>query len=167
MVMLVKDFAAQQGVSAAIIYKHLKTHQADLEGLIIKKPKQTLLTDEAQEYLKSIMMDRTVISVSDAAQAKRIIELEAENKQLLQQLADARGALASALGELGEQKALAATAQAAERERDYAQQQVQELQLQRDDARTQLQKAETATDHAKQEIERLRNRSLWQRILNK
>lgn len=146
MVLLVKDFAAQQGVSTAVVYKHLKTHQAELEGLVIKKPKQTLLTDEAQEYLKSIMLDRTVLSVTDAAQAKRVAELEAENKELLRQLAEARGALASAMGELGEQKAIAATAQAVERERDTAQEQLQA---------------------AQQELERLRSRSLWQRIRNK
>lgn len=146
MVLLVKDFAAQQGVSTAVVYKHLKKHQTELEGLVIKKPKQTLLTDEAQEYLKSIMLDRTVLSVTDAAQAKRVAELEAENKELLRQLAEARGALASAMGELGEQKAIAATAQAVERERDTAQEQLQT---------------------AQQELERLRSRSLWQRIRNK
>ena len=57
-----------------------------------------------------------------------------------------RGALASAMGELGEQKVLAATAQAMEWERDMAQEQLQA---------------------AQQELERLRNRSLWQRIRNK
>lgn len=167
MVLLVKDFAAQQGVSTAIVYKHLKNHQAELEGLVIKKPKQTLLTDEAQEYLKNIMLDRTVLSVTDAAQAKRISELEAENKELLRQLAEARGALASAMGELGEQKAIAATAQAVERERDYALLQVQELQLQRDDARAAAQKAEIVGERMKKEIERLYTRSLWQRIIDK
>lgn len=146
MQMLVREFAAQQGVTTGVIYRHIKNHQTELEGLVIKKPKQTLLTDEAQEYLKSIMLDRTVLSVTDAAQAKRIAELEAENKELLRQLAEARGALASAMGELGEQKAIAATAQAVERERDTAQEQLQA---------------------AQQELERLRSRSLWQRIMNR
>lgn len=160
MLMLVKDFAAQQGVSPAMIYKHLKNHQADLEGLVIKKPKQTLLTDEAQEYLRGIMLDRTVLSVTDAAQAKRIAELEAENKDLLKQLAEARGALADALTNLGEQKALAATAQAVERERDAAQAQVAQL--------SQQHEADQAELHTvQQEVDRLRGRSLLQRILNK
>lgn len=160
MLMLVKDFAAQQGVSPAMIYKHLKTHQADLEGLVIKKPKQTLLTDEAQEYLRGVMLDRTVLSVTDAAQAKRIAELEAENKDLLKQLAEARGALANALTDLGEQKALAATAQAVERERDTAQAQVAQLSQQHEADQAELRTAQ-------QEVERLRGRSLLQRILNK
>lgn len=159
MLMLVKDFAAQQGVSAAVIYKHLKTHQSDLEGLVVKKPKQTLLTDEAQEYLRGIMVDRTVLSVTDVAQARRITELEAENKELLKQLADARGSLATTLAELGEQKALAATAQAVERERDTVRVQVTQLSQQLDTERAEL-------NEALQEISRLKGRSLIQRILN-
>lgn len=159
MLMLVKDFAAQQGVSAAVIYKHLKTHQSDLEGLVVKKPKQTLLTDEAQEYLRGIMVDRTVLSVTDVAQARRITELEVENKDLLKQLADARGSLATTLAELGEQKVLAATAQAVERERDTARAQVTQLSQQLDTERAEL-------NEALQEISRLKGRSLIQRILN-
>lgn len=159
MLMLVKDFAAQQGVSAAVIYKHLKTHQSDLEGLVVKKPKQTLLTDEAQEYLRGIMVDRTVLSVTDVAQARRITELEVENKDLLKQLADARGSLATTLAELGEQKVLAATAQAVERERDTARAQVAQLSQQLDTERAEL-------NEALQEISRLKGRSLIQRILN-
>lgn len=159
MLMLVKDFAAQQGVSAAVIYKHLKTHQSDLEGLVVKKPKQTLLTDEAQEYLRRIMVDRTVLSVTDVAQARRITELEVENKDLLKQLADARGSLATTLAELGEQKVLAATAQAVERERDTARAQVTQLSQQLDTERAEL-------NEALQEISRLKGRSLIQRILN-
>lgn len=159
MLMLVKDFAAQQGVSAAVIYKHLKTHQSDLESLVVKKPKQTLLTDEAQEYLRGIMVDRTVLSVTDVAQARRITELEVENKDLLKQLADARGSLATTLAELGEQKVLAATAQAVERERDTARAQVTQLSQQLDTERAEL-------NEALQEISRLKGRSLIQRILN-
>lgn len=158
--MLVREFAAQQGVTTGVIYRHIKNHQAELEGLVIKKPKQTILTDAAQEYLKSIMLDRTVLSVTDATQAKRITELEAENKELLRQLAEARGALASAMGELGEQKALAATALAVERERDAAQAQVAQLSQQHEADQAELRTAQ-------QEIDRLRGRSIIQRLLNK
>lgn len=158
--MLVREFAAQQGVTTGVIYRHIKNHQAELEGLVIKKPKQTILTDAAQEYLKSIMLDRTVLSVTDATQAKRITELEAENKELLRQLAEARGALASAMGELGEQKALAATARAVERERDAAQDQVAQLSQQHEADQAELRTAQ-------QEIDRLRGRSIIQRLLNK
>lgn len=160
MLMLVKDFAAQQGVGVAVVYKHLKNHREELEGLVIKKPKQTLLTDEAQEYLKGIMLDRTVLSVTDVSMAAQITELQAENKRLLEKLATVQDSLAAVLIELGEQKALAATAQSVERERDAAREQISQL------TRSQ-EKDQELIQEVTLELDRLRRRSLWQRIFNR
>lgn len=136
----VKEFAAKQGVTPAIIYRHIQKHSDKLEGLIIKRPRQTLLTDEAQEYIRSLMVDRTLVVASEASYLAQIDKLREERDLLSQKLIAAQETLTKTLQELGEQRRLTA-------ENTVAQDQKQrELEA---------------------EITRLRQRTLWQRIRNR
>ena len=82
----VKDFAAQQGVSESIIYRHIRQHREELGEGVIKKPKATWLTDEAQDYLRGLMVQPPPPVIGDAQTAQELAEAEAENKRLRKDL---------------------------------------------------------------------------------
>ena len=82
----VKDFASQQGVSESIIYRHIRQHREELGEGVIKKPKATWLTDEAQDYLRSLMVQPPPPVIGDSQMAQELAEAEAENKRLSREL---------------------------------------------------------------------------------
>lgn len=82
----VKDFAAQQGVSESIIYRHIRQHREELGEGVIKKPKATWLTDEAQDYLRGLMVQPPPPVIGDTQTAQELAEAEAEIKRLSREL---------------------------------------------------------------------------------
>lgn len=71
-----QDFARSCGVTDRAIQKHVKKHHEELEGHILRKgPNGTWLDSYAQEYIRSLMITKTV-AVSDGKSVKRIQELE-------------------------------------------------------------------------------------------
>lgn len=82
----VKDFASQQGVSESIIYRHIRQHREELGEGVIKKPKATWLTDEAQDYLRGLMVQPPPPVIGDSQMAHELAEAEAEIKRLSREL---------------------------------------------------------------------------------
>lgn len=73
----VKDFASSKGVSASIVYRHIREHREELGDSVIKEPKATWLTDEAQSYISALMVSSPII-VSDAEHLRELEELRAK-----------------------------------------------------------------------------------------
>lgn len=117
MQLLVKDFAKSLGVSESIIYRHIRNHREDLGDRIIKKAKQTWITDEGQEYIRGLMI-QTPIVVGDADTAMQVAQLHAENEKLLRELKDTYKTIAD-LGDVkGRLEAAEADRKALEASRD-------------------------------------------------
>lgn len=70
MLLRVKDFATERGVSESIIYRHIRNHREELGDMVIKKAKATYLTEEGQEYIKSLMMEQPLVVGDPETQAE-------------------------------------------------------------------------------------------------
>lgn len=57
----VKDFAAMQGVSDSIIYRHIRQHKEALGDRVVKRGNATWLTEEGQEYLRGLMTQQPIV----------------------------------------------------------------------------------------------------------
>ena len=79
----IKDFAAQQGCSETIVYRHIRNHKEALGDRVQKTHGKTWLTDEGAEYIRSLMTQAPIV-VSETSDLVKY--LEEENKQLLQAL---------------------------------------------------------------------------------
>lgn len=79
----IKDFAAQQGCSETIVYRHIRNHKDALGDRVQKAHGKTWLTDEGAEYIRSLMTQAPIV-VSETSDIVK--GLEEENKQLLQAL---------------------------------------------------------------------------------
>lgn len=73
----VKDFALSKGVSASIVYRHIREHREELGDSVIKEPKATWLTDEAQNYLSSLMVSNPIV-IGDSEHLRELEELRAK-----------------------------------------------------------------------------------------
>ena len=79
----VKEFAQQQGVSDSIIYRHIRNHKTELGSWVVKKSKATWLTEEAQAYLRSLMVQQPlVVNEGGAPYLQEIEELKKKIEQL-------------------------------------------------------------------------------------
>lgn len=87
----VKDFAAQQGVSESIVYRHIRQNREALGDRIVKAAKATWITDEGQDYLRNLMIQNPIVigdskMAEDLAEAKEQIEqLRREKEKLYQE----------------------------------------------------------------------------------
>lgn len=79
----IKDFAAQQGCSETIVYRHIRNHKEALGDRVQKAHGKTWLTDEGAEYIRSLMTQAPVVVSENSDLIKN---LEEENKKLLQAL---------------------------------------------------------------------------------
>lgn len=82
--MKVKDFAAQLGVSDSIIYRHIRNHREELENWVLKKAKATWLTDEAQEFIRNLMVQQPIVVNEGAAPFLEEMEQLRERIRLLE-----------------------------------------------------------------------------------
>lgn len=77
--LLVKDFARDLGVTDRAVYKQLDKHRLELEGKIVKRPKQTWLTPEAQEIIRSYMVQSPAMVV-ESETLRELQELRREKE---------------------------------------------------------------------------------------
>ena len=79
----IKDFAAQQGCSETIVYRHIRNHKEALGDRVQKAHGKTWITDEGAEYIRSLMTQAPIV-VSETSDILK--SLEEENKTLLKAL---------------------------------------------------------------------------------
>ena len=85
-----QDFARECGVTDRAIQKHLKNHEAKLEGHFERRGKNgTWLDETAQSYIKSLMIQQPIV-IGDSNQLQKIYELRDENDSLKDNLLEAR-----------------------------------------------------------------------------
>jgi len=83
----VKDYAARWNVSTVSVYKLLKTHKAELEGLIVKENRKMLLTDEAVKVLDKVKSTHPQ-PVEQIDNKEELEVLKRENHNLLIKIAE-------------------------------------------------------------------------------
>ena len=104
-----RDFATEQGITLRALQKHVKKHENELDGHIIRygPPKGTYLDEYAQEYLSGLLVGHPLAVLDDnlsqelervrielEAAQKRIIELQDEKADLLERAIKAEAAKA-------------------------------------------------------------------------
>lgn len=138
----VKDFAAQQGVSDSIIYRHIRNHREQLGDSVVKKSKATWLTDEAQDYLRNLMVQQPIVVNEGAAPFLNQIEQLQNRIQLLEERIERKDVLIEKLQqrEAAKDKLLE---KAAEKQKflDTATQKVAELERQVDQEKKEKEQA--------------------------
>lgn len=144
----VKDFAAQQGVSESIIYRHIRQNQEQLGDSVIRKPKATWLTDEAQEFLRGLMVQSPPPAVIDTQSLDELLESRAEIDRLRKKLEAAQDAFAEILVENKELQIDRARLEAAETQRKL-------LEESRDDYKTQAAEARREAREVRREADKL------------
>ena len=104
-----RDFATEHGITLRALQKHVKKHENELEGHIIRygPPKGTYIDEYAQEYLSGLIVGHPVAVLDESlsqelervrieleAAQKRIIELQDEKADLLERAIKAEAAKA-------------------------------------------------------------------------
>lgn len=83
-----QDFAKQNGVTDRAIQRHIKKHEKELQGHVIRKgPNGTWMDEFAQMYVKNLLREHPIV-VSEVSE--QVTNLQAENKRLLEALNDAK-----------------------------------------------------------------------------
>ena len=83
-----QEFAKQNGVTDRAIQRHIKKHEKELQGHVIRKgPNGTWMDEFAQMYVKNLLREHPIV-VSEVSE--QVSNLEAENKMLLMALNDAK-----------------------------------------------------------------------------
>ena len=85
MQLLVKDFAKELGCSDSIVYRHIRNHREELGDRIIKKAKQTWITEEGQEFIRGLMIQQPIV-ISEAGFTQSLEQLDRENSVLKDKL---------------------------------------------------------------------------------
>ncbi len=143
-----RDFAAEHGVTLRAVQKHVQKHESELGSHIIRygPPRGTYLDDEAQAYITERLVGSPV-AVMDTT-------LTDENERLRVELEQARQRI---IDLLEERTALTERALQAETVKALAEATSQEQEQKVQDLETKL--AET-----EETLQKLKGRSLWQRI---
>ena len=104
-----RDFATEQSITLRALQKHVKKHENELDGHIIRygPPKGTYLDEYAQEYLSGLIVGHPLAVLDESlsqelervrieleAAQKRIIELQDEKADLLERAIKAEAAKA-------------------------------------------------------------------------
>lgn len=104
-----RDFATEHGITLRALQKHVKKHESELEGHIIRHgpPKGTYIDEYAQEYLSGLIVGHPLAVLDESlsqelervrieleAAQKRIIELQDEKADLLERAIKAEAAKA-------------------------------------------------------------------------
>ncbi len=92
----IKDFAAAQGVSESIIYRHIRQHKEALGDRVIKRGNATWLTEEGQEYIRGLMIQQPIV-VGDAETQREVERLREEVLRLHEKLESTQDALRASL----------------------------------------------------------------------
>lgn len=145
-----KEFAAQQGVSDSIIYRHIRNHKEALGDRVFKRGKATWLTEEGQAYIKELMTMQPLIIKDNS---KEIEDLKEENKALLQALNAAKDKII----ELTNQNASLSIQTA----------KIELLEAENAKSEERVQAAESRAQAAEQKVAEFENRNFWQRLFGK
>lgn len=146
MAIKLQDFARQQGVTERTVQKHLKKHEAELEGHFERKgPNGTWLDEYAQDFIKGhLIQSPIVVYDNEAARLKdENLELQKRLTAAYERLSNAQEYQMSLLEDLNAQKLLAAKTEEAEQARMRALNELEEAR----------QKAQTAEDIAEAEAQ--------------
>lgn len=169
--MKVKDFAAQQGVSESIVYRHIRQHKDELGNRVIKQGKATWLTDEGQEYIRGLMVQQPVVlhnNIAEVQDFRAKLEDKQNKIELLQGfLLDAKDEIKALTDEkyalIAENRRIALLeAENVNKSKELALAQ-QEAQTASDE----LTAARAELETLRKENDKLRNRKWYQMIFNK
>lgn len=170
----VKDFAAQQGVSESIIYRHIRQHREELGDMVLKEAKATWLTEEGQDFLRQLMVKEPLIVVSDARKQAQIVELQAEVEALRAEKDRLNRVVEETLKTSLRQQEQIVALQGAQARLELAEAKQQVLEESREEFKARAAAAEQEAaaakaelDDARAELNRLKNRSFWQRVFGK
>lgn len=146
-----RDFAEEKNITLRAVQKHLRNHQGELDGHIVRygPPRGSFLDEYAQEYISGLLVGNPV-AVMDNALQEEVERLQAElaeaNKKIVA-LLEEKNALTERALQAESVKALAeATTHSQERT---------------------IQDLETRLTEAEETTRKLKGRSLWERITRK
>lgn len=162
----IKEYAAQKGVSHQAVYKQLQTHAEELEPFIVTNGRTRLLTDEAIAILET-HRDTNPQIIERTNDKEHIAYLEDQIKALLveenkqeKEKAELSKELKEAYKKMADEARLIASAEA-----NKLLLEDKEKQLQQEIEKNAAVVEENAI--LKAEIERLKHRSLLERLFNK
>lgn len=143
-----RDFAEEKKITMRAVQKHVKNHESELEGHIIRygPPRGTFIDEYAQEYISSLLVGHQVEVLNTALEdeVERLrSELEAANQRIIA-LLEERTALTERALQAEATKALAEATQQEQEQR--------------------AREAEERAAAAEEAIQKLKGRTLWQRI---
>lgn len=144
-----REFAAEKKVTMRAIQRHIKNHESDLEGHIVRygPPKGTYIDETAQEYISELLVGYPMEVVDTALQEENERlrnELDELQKRVIQLQDEKAGLLERALEAENRRELVETTVTAAEEKILRLESDVREL-----------------TEANK----KLKSRSLWQRII--
>lgn len=155
MQLLVKDFAKELGCSDSIVYRHIRNHREELGDRIIKKAKQTWITDEGQEFIRGLMVQQPIV-VSEAGFAQSLEQLEKENSVLKDKLIAMHETLQAAQLQIEEGKRAQLALEAAEDEKKTLTASMDEYKVLADKAAQEAAQERQRAEEAEEEARRLR-----------
>lgn len=160
MQLLVKDFAKELGCSDSIVYRHIRNHREELGDRIIKKAKQTWITEEGQEFIRGLMIQQPIV-ISEAGFAQSLEQLERENSVLKDKLITMHETLQAAQLQIeeGRRAQLALEASRVEKEalqtaRDEYQAKAEQTALEAAQERQRAEEAEAEAQRLREELDR-------------
>lgn len=155
MQLLVKDFARELGCSDSIVYRHIRNHREELGDRIIKKAKQTWITEEGQEFIRGLMVQQPIV-VSEAGFAQSLEQLEKENSVLKDKLIAMHETLQAAQLQIEEGKRAQLALEAAEDEKKTLTASRDEYKVLADKAAQEAAQERLRAEEAEEEAGRLR-----------
>lgn len=155
MQLLVKDFAKELGCSDSIVYRHIRNHREELGDRIIKKAKQTWITEEGQEFIRGLMVQQPIV-VSEAGFAQSLEQLEKENSVLKDKLIAMHETLQAAQLQIEEGKRAQLALEAAEDEKKTLTASMDEYKVLADKAAQEAAQERQRAEEAEEEARRLR-----------
>lgn len=137
-----RDLATEKGINIRSLQNHIKNHEDELEGHLIRygPPRGTFVDEYAEEFLSGLLVGHPLVLTDQnlVAENERLRnELDELQKRVIQLQDEKAGLL---------ERAITAEASKALMETNAA---TQEEQIQ----------------HLREQVEKLRSRSLWQRII--
>lgn len=167
MQLLVKDFAKELGCSESIIYRHIRNHKEELGDRIVKKAKQTWITEEGQDFIRGLMIQQPIV-VSDTYFHRDLEQLEAENSMLKDKLIAMHEAMGAAQLKIdagtraqmaldaaeSEKKALTDSLEAAKADLDTSRGQADKMALEAAQERERAEKAEAEARRLQEQLDR-------------
>lgn len=176
----VEEYAKNKGVTKSAVYKQMKRHEDELKDHIENRAGKMWLDEEATQLLNEASNKSAPILVDQADRIK-YEELEARNRELESTISDIKDRLQSSM-ELNVSLSNEKTGMIEELTRARALiEEHNELKIRYDELIGDKTRTEIELEHEKKqneelqnqladeksEVERLKNRNLWQRLLNK